>query len=184
MTKPKTQTSLGQRRRRQRILNNVILVVTLVVIIAVSIYALGRPTGVTLPPYLNRCLSLTKPLAYNSTFDLNILVDGVNQTIPASIGIAGTCIRPISTFTSSGAVHVNADQNITYTLKDFFLVWGNSYGPTWATFNSQQLFSYRADNTHQIVLRVGNNSDSSFENFPLPRNGSSLSNPRIVISYG
>ena len=177
-----------RRARKQKIFNRAVLVAAMVIIVVVTAYALSRPTSVVLPAYLSRCVPLTGTLAYSSSFELQILVNGANQTIPGGIGILGkTCIRPVHTFvgkTGPVTVYIDTDVNRTYTLKDFFLVWGSTFGPTWANFSSDQLFQLRADSSHAISMEVGNKTNTSFENYPLPMSGSALTNPRIVISYG
>lgn len=97
----------------------------------------------------------------------------------------GTCVRPIHTFSGSGTVHIDTDENRNYTLGDFFLVWGNSYGPDFATFNKDQIFIYRTDATHSIRMTVNSSPEIRFENYPLPRDGNTQTKPyRIVIAYG
>jgi len=170
---------------KQRVLNYTILAITLVIIVVVSAYALTRPIVVELPSNLSRCISFNRPLISNSSFLVQIVINGSNQTIPGGMGVrALTCHLPIYTFTDSGSVHVGTDRNETFTLKDFFLVWGNAYGPDYATFNSGQLFQLKTDANHPIILRVGNSMDSRFENYPLPAQGNSQTNPKIVITYG
>ena len=168
----------ARRVRRQRIFNRVVLVGTLVIIIIVTAYAFSRPQGLVLPSYLNRCVPVRAKLAYSSDFIVQILVNGQNVTIPSGIGIVGSCIRPIHTFSSSGTVHIDTDENRTYTLKDFFLLWGITYGEKYATFNSNQLLLQHGP----TVLRVGNQTDSRFENLPLPTSGNAQANPIITVS--
>jgi len=182
----------NEKARRQQILNRAILTTTVIIIIAVSAYALSRPSGVVLPDYLNRCIPEKGKLVYSSNFQLQILVNRANFTIPAGIGVLSqTCVRPIHTFvakTGPVTIYVDSDVNRTYTLKDFFLVWGATYGSTYATFNKDQIFTYQADSTHQLVMRqvLANETlvDPSFENYPLPKGGNTATNPGIQISYG
>jgi len=184
--------SNAERARRQQFFNRAVIVATVIVIVIVTAYALSRPTSVELPDYLNRCIPETGTLAYSSSFQLQILINGANYTIPGGIGILGkSCIRPIHTFVSkTGPVtlYVDSDVNRTYTLKDFFLLWGSTYGLTYATFSRDELFTYRADNTHLITMRIVNanetREDASFGDYPLPTRGNTSTNPLILISYG
>jgi hypothetical protein len=179
----RSPTSLS-RARRQRIFNRAILVGTFIVIVVVTGYALSRPQPNTLPAYLNRCIPLKGPYAYNSTFQIFIIVNGANASVPKFIGVSGTCVRPIFTLSGSGTVHISTDQQRTYTLGDFFLVWGNTYGSTWATFNQNQLFQYHAGNGHYITLTVNNTTRTDYENYQLPTDADTTFNPyKIVITY-
>jgi hypothetical protein len=164
--------------------NRLVIVITLAIIVVVTVYALSRPTGVALPSYLDRCVPLSGKLAYSSSFEIQIKINGVNQSIPGGIGVYGNCVRPVHTFRSNGVAYVDSPDNRTYTLQDFFTVWGSTFGDPYSTFNSGQLFSYRADASHHITLKVGNQTDIRFENYPLPTSGDSLHNPVILITYG
>ena len=153
---------------RQRIFNRAILVSTIIVIVVVTAYAFTRPQPLPLPAYLNHCIPLRGPYVYNSTIQIFVVVSGANTSVPKGIGIQGTCVRPIFTLSGSGTVHISADQNRTYTLGDFFLVWGNTYGSNWATFNANQLWSMQAGNGHYLAMTVNNVTNTDFENYPLP----------------
>ncbi len=124
-------------------------------------------------------------MVYDSRPQLQIIINGENQTIPARIGIAGTCVRPINTLTTSGTIHVRTDENRTYTLGDFFLVWGNTYGSAWGTFSENQIFNYRTDATHKITMEVNGQAEGRFESYPFPRDANTTSNwNRIAVTYG
>lgn len=177
-TRPSARSA--QRARRQRIFNRAVLGATLVIIVIVSVYALYRPPGVVLPDYLTRCVPLKGALVYSSSFSIKILVRGSNSTVPAGIGIDGTCVKPIHTFSPAGTVHIDTNENRTYTLKDFFLLWGIKYGAIYANFDKDQLFNLHGP----TILKVNNQTDPRFENYPLPTGGSTIQNAVISISYG
>lgn len=184
MQKHRRPAALNPKARRQKIFNRAILVGTIIVIVVVTAYAFSRPQPATLPVYLSRCIPLRGPYAYNSTFQIFIIVNGANASVPKGIGIEGSCVRPIFTLSGSGTVHISTDQNRVYTLGDFFLVWGNTYGSNWATFNSNQLWSMQAGNGHYLSMTVNNSTNTDFENYRLPINGDTTFNPyKIVISY-
>jgi hypothetical protein len=131
--------------------------------------------AVTLPPYLNRCTG--QNLAYHAHFSLSITINGTSYPIPANVGIfsiAGTqnsCIRPLHTHDTTGAIHVETDVNRTYTLGDFFLTWGNwENNAQIAVFNPTQLFGAHAVNGHTLTMTVNGNPDSSFQNYQIPEN--------------
>ncbi len=59
--------------------------------------------------------------------DLKILVDGVAEEIPANLGIKGDCMAQVHTHDNSGKIHIESeDASRTYTLTDFFKVYGKS----------------------------------------------------------
>lgn len=156
----------------------------LIAVIAITAYAFYKPT-VTLPPFLDRCIPLSGPYIYRSTPQLVITIDGVNQTIPANIGIGGSCVRPIFTLTPSGVIHIFTDENRTYTLGDFFLVWGNTYGPNYAMFNGNRIFGHTTDATHGLIMTVNNQTDNTFQNYPFPRDANTTEKPYVIrIVYG
>jgi len=182
----KKQSSSLDRGRRQKRFNRVVLIATLVIIILVTAYALTRPPQYnSIPSYLDVCIPFKGPFAYSEVIQVYVTINGVSQPIPRSIGVSGTCIHPIWTLAQSGAVHIDTPENRTYTLQDFFLVWGNSYGSVWSTFNQNNLFSYTVDNAHHISMTVNNVTNTQYEQYQFPRNANTTSNPDIIrIAYG
>jgi hypothetical protein len=72
---------------------------------------------------------------------LTIIQDGQERPIPANIGITDSCLYWLHTHDTSGIVHVEApanQANHTFTLGDFFDVWGQPL-----------------DSTHVATLTVG-----------------------------
>jgi hypothetical protein len=55
---------------------------------------------------------------------LDLFVEGKQVTLPANIGIGQTFISPLHTHDPSGILHVEADRPQTFTLGQFFGVWG------------------------------------------------------------
>jgi len=182
----KKQLIADRRKRRQRVFNMGVLAATLVIIVVVTAYALNRPQPVVLPSYLDKCIPLRGPYAYSEAFKIIIVINGGNQSIPAGIGINGTCVRPLYTLVAgSGGVHLATDMNRTYTLDDFFLVWGSTFGRPWNVFDQEHLFSYTADSTHHITMIVNNQTSTDYQNYVLPRNSDPVLNPyEIRITYG
>ena len=187
----KRQSSIERRRRRQKIFNRTIIVAMIIIIVVLTAVALSRPQPTPLPSYLSRCIPLKGPWAYREVFQLFIQINGANVTVPGGIGITsgGACVRPLYTFSNRGAIHVEPDQNRTFTLGDLFIVWGNTYGNQFGTFNQNQLFTYKTDSTHHLLMRVyhGNYNFTStdYDNYVLPRDANTTSNPyAITISYG
>lgn len=171
---------------------NVWLVAILLVIIAtVSLFLFPPSNRVLLPPYLDRCV---KSPAYHSHPSLQIIINGVNDSVPANLGY-GSCLRPLHTHQSDGIIHVEPDLNRDYTIGDLLLSWANSVNdPTIAIFNSTQIFSYKSDSTHGITMSVNGQPNSGLQNFAFPRNAGSPGDTcppspscipyRVVIRYG
>lgn len=54
---------------------------------------------------------------------LALMVEGKPVKIPANVGIAGECMRPLHTHDDSGTIHIEYKQFQDFTLGDFFRVW-------------------------------------------------------------
>jgi len=176
--------SKSARQRNQRIFNRIVLVTILVITVIITAIAFSRHTYVVLPSYLDRCIPLTGPFVYDSVPQLRIDINGANMTIPANIGIVGNCVRPIHTFTATGAIHIDTDVDRTYTLGDFFLVWGNTFGTQYSTFSRNQIFGFRTDSNHTISMVVNNQTDTTdFENLIFPKNANSTFPFQVAIVY-
>jgi hypothetical protein len=68
-------------------------------------------------------------LAYHVHAHLFILLDGKPQTVSSQIGIPGApllpkCIYWLHTHDSSGIIHIESPTHLTYTLGQFFDIWG------------------------------------------------------------
>lgn len=190
MSTKKSTSRRGQGWSRQTIFNRALLAVALIIVVGLTAYVFSQSRTVVLPDYLDRCIPLQaagspSPYAYSSTPQLSIKINGNNVTIPGNIGILGHCVRPLHTFAAVGTIHIDTDLNRTFTLGDFFLVWGASYGPEFANFNSNQIFNFKTDSTHHITMLVNNVTDTvDFQNLVFPRNADTLSNPfQIEIRY-
>jgi len=61
---------------------------------------------------------------------LTIVVRGQLRVVPGSIGITATSICWLHTHDTSGIIHIEAGDDRTVTLGDFFSVWGKSFGKT------------------------------------------------------
>jgi hypothetical protein len=173
-----------QRKRRERTIITFIIVAALIAIVVGAILFLPRtgPDPVQLPPYLDHCV--TGNLVYHSHPNLAITIGGISQTLPVTFETqydAG-CSRPLHTHDSTGVIHVETDQDVNYTLGDWFLIWGHWAGSTTtAIFNSTQIFDNRAGNGHSLIMTVNNSPDTNssdfkggntadFQNLWLPRN--------------
>ena len=155
-------------------------------VVFTGIYFLSQGSSYVLPSYLNRCLPLNAPLVYDSRPQLNITINGSPMTVPANIGVTGTCVRPIHTFASIGTIYVETDVNRTYTLGDFFLVWGYSFGRVYSYFNQTRIFNYVAGNGHNLTMTVSEGlgappiPDSRFDKYPFPIDADTSYNPVMI----
>lgn len=101
---------------------------------------------------------------------ISILINGGHLAIPANIGITADCMRPVHTHDTSSQLHVEWTSKRDFTLGDFFRVWGK-------TFGKNQIFDYRANDTHAVSLVVNGAPSQEFEKLVL------RDNDRIVIEY-
>lgn len=105
-----------------------------------------QTAAVTLPPLTDQggagqvidgiACQTSEQLAYHIHAHLALIVDGTLVPIPAGIGIApprtlqgnfvagGRCIYWLHTHDTSGVLHIESPTTTTYTLGQFFAVWG------------------------------------------------------------
>lgn len=86
--------------------------------------ASGSPTGATVSGI--RC-DPSEQLAEHYHAHLTLIERGQNVTVPAQIGLPGTCFYWLHTHTTSGIIHIEApvsEASRQFTLGDFFHVWG------------------------------------------------------------
>ena len=58
---------------------------------------------------------------------LSIVVDGLDEGVPANVGVVSNCMAEIHTHDATGIIHVETlDANKVVHLKDFFTVWNRS----------------------------------------------------------
>ena len=179
-----------KRRRVNRLISFAAIALIAVVVVAVIVSLPGRGNAVPLPGYLDRCVTGT--LAYHSHPGLSIVINGSTFPIPSGVGIQGACNKPIHAHDASGTLHVETDDGSRdYTLRDFFLIWGNwENNPQRAIFNSTQIFGGKTVG-HTLTMTVNGSTDTSFQNLVLPRTACSSSdtcqsgfqNFQIVITY-
>ncbi len=60
---------------------------------------------------------------------LTIFVNGTPRQIPQGIGITGSCLYWLHTHAPDGIIHVESPVQRTFTLGDFFDIWGQPLGP-------------------------------------------------------
>lgn len=91
---------------------------------------------------------------------LKIEVNGQTETIPANLGLKGSCHLPLHTHDDVGTIHVESQVIRDYTLGDFFEVWGQpiekdgySLEMTVDGKPSQQLGNLIMKDKQEIVLK-------------------------------
>jgi hypothetical protein len=90
----------------------------------------------------------TEQLTYHEHAHLTILLNGASEPLPALIGIPGgatgspQCFYYLHTHDTTGVVHMEAPAARTFTLGQFFDVWGQPLSRTTATNLSGKLRFY------------------------------------------
>jgi len=98
-------------------------------------------------------------LHHHAVLSINIL--GTPYTLPPNIGITPECMRPLHTHDPSGnTIHIESPVPHTFTLGDFFTVWGKS-------FSSTQIMNYNADASHVVTMTVNGASSAAYQNLVL-----------------
>jgi hypothetical protein len=74
------------------------------------------------------CASSGQEPRYRSESTLRIVVDGALELIPPNIGVSPECTAEVFARDASGTITVeSSESNPSYTLIDFFAVWGTSF---------------------------------------------------------
>jgi hypothetical protein len=82
---------------------------------------------------------------YHATLD--IIQNDQKITVPANIGISGSCIHPIHTHEADGLVHIDFPKTIPFTLGDLFDTQG-------IIFNENQIGSIKTFDGYKITVKV------------------------------
>jgi hypothetical protein len=93
------------------------------IVFAVAIVACGESGAPTPAPATNVPCGPSEVLTRHEHAHLTILIRGQIKSVPAFIGITATRICWLHTHDTSGIIHIEADDNRTFTLGDFFAVW-------------------------------------------------------------
>ncbi len=88
---------------------------------------------------------------------LRIVLLGNAVKIPARIGMAKGCTRPIYTKDLSGTIYIDSPVKYPVALRDFFAVWNEP-------FNKNQIFSLTASANHPIDMTVNGLPNKDYEN--------------------
>lgn len=102
--------------------------------------------------------------------ELQILINGENNSIPKNLGIKSNCMTSIHTHDEVGVIHVEAPVQKDFTLGDFFAVWQKD-------FSKSKILDYVVDEQHEISVTINGVPVDTFENTILG------DKDKIVISY-
>lgn len=64
--------------------------------------------------------------AFHIHAHLDVFVDGTEDTVPAEIGITGSCLYWLHTHDPTGIIHIEAPYITTFKLGQFLDIWSNS----------------------------------------------------------
>ena len=93
------------------------------ILIAIAVGGCGQSGTSTPPPATNVPCGPSEVLTRHEHAHLTIVIRGQLRTVPAFIGITATQICWLHTHDTSGIIHIEAGDNRTFTLGDFFGVW-------------------------------------------------------------
>lgn len=99
-------------------------------VLAVTIASCAQGATATPSPASNVPCGPSEVFTRHDHAHLAILFRGQIKTVPAFIGITATSICWLHTHDTSGIIHVEAGDNRTFTLGDFFAVWGQPLSRT------------------------------------------------------
>lgn len=108
---------------------------------------------------------LHPPHTYHVHSHLSIFLDGVALRVPEDIGIVKLspttqCVYTLHTHDHSGKVHVEAAAPATFTLGQFFRIWGRALGPDdVAGLTGKPIVIYVTDNNGVVTVATGNWND-------------------------
>jgi len=111
------------------------------------------------------CFPKEPPDIYHVHTHLSIFLDGVMLSVPGQIGIVkqsatNSCFYTLHTHDSSGKIHIRAATMLTYTLGDFFDIWGMPLGPdNVAGFTGKPIVVYVTDQNGVVTEATGDWND-------------------------
>lgn len=98
----------------------------LVVLLFAALYTFKTNNPAPKPPHDDiPCIEEGVPLTQHLHPEISITVDGEPETIPATVGYFDGCEKDLHMHDDNlNVIHVETQTNTTYTLGDFFRVWG------------------------------------------------------------
>jgi hypothetical protein len=104
--------------------------------------------------------------------NLQIFVHGQAETVPVNIGITDTAIQSLHTHDTNGTVHMESSVARTFTLGEFFDVWGVRFTPS-----CLGVYCNGGDNTLQVFV---NGREQTGDPTQIAMNDQDV----IVVTYG
>ncbi|HZO73900.1 MAG TPA: MFS transporter [Ktedonobacteraceae bacterium] len=129
--------------------------------------------------------------AQRASAHLSVYVNDQQASIPAGIGSVApsqpgvtalasngqtTCLYPLHVFETDNVIHIDSPTNRTYTLGDFFDIWGQPLSRT-------QAANYRADETHTLAFYAFDASGNIQNYTDNPRAIPLVEHETIVVVY-
>jgi hypothetical protein len=111
---------------------------------------------------------------------LDIFINGNPYSVPSEIGIVpNQCIYWLHTHDETGIIHIESPENRTFTLGEFFDIWGEK-------FDNNQLFDNRVgeggdSNNNSLNVYINGNRVGNFTDY---REIKITSHDEIAIIYG
>jgi hypothetical protein len=93
------------------------------IVLAIVIGSCGQAAAPSPTPPANVPCGPSEVLTRHEHAHLTILIRGQIKTVPAFVGITATQICWLHTHDTSGIIHIEAGDNRTFTLGDFFAMW-------------------------------------------------------------
>ena len=93
------------------------------ILLVIVIGSCGPTATPTPPPASNVPCGPSEVLTRHEHAHLTMVIRGQLRPVPANIGITATQICWLHTHDTSGIIHIEAGDNRTFTLADFFGVW-------------------------------------------------------------
>lgn len=93
-----------------------------------------------------QCLG-TEQLAFHIHTHMDVFVNGEPVAIPANIGILGQCLYWLHSHDPSGVVHAESPKPGTYTLGNYFDIWG-------APLSSKKMLSWDITNKQPLAIYI------------------------------
>ncbi len=159
----------GRNKRAKMIL--VLIAVALLMVVGYRYYQKNALPGDCLTiPAEQMDIGGHQNLAVHIHPELEIVISGEKQVIPANIGVSDASMRPIHTHQTDGVLHIEAPCQREFTLPEFFAIWGEP-------LNRSCIFSYCSNETHTLKVSVNGEERNDFMKY-LMRDGD-----KIVIEY-
>ena len=144
------------------------------IVLGLGLYVLVAPNFAPLPVPCTGGENYTHIHPY-----LRISIEGTNVPVPAGLGlnVRGCAVMILHTHDASGIIHVELGQSdnlANFTLGDFIRVWAATHSGVTINgtshpveFTNTDIFGYKTDATHKVVVLVDNKTVANGVGVPL-----------------